>query len=276
MAGSKHGIDADLGARTVRAASRDGDVEERAAGHHRPRPDGEFPERQARRVVHAEHAVAGEALEQAVAEHRLGAAQSLLGRLEDEMHGAVEVARRGEVARRAQQHGGVPVVAAGVHLAGVARLVGQVGGLLDRQRVHVGAQADGRAVAGLQHPDHSRLADVAMHGAAEFGELAGDELGGAVLLEAELGMRMQVLPPRRHLVVKRAYAIQNLHARGLRSWRELGKGGDRRNSSLARRRRATRRNSSASQAQQWVPETALDGDLEAQRVGLALARRHEA
>jgi hypothetical protein len=51
-----------------------------------------------------------EALEQLVVEHGLGAAQTLLGRLEDEMHGAVEVARLGQVARRARQHGRVPVV----------------------------------------------------------------------------------------------------------------------------------------------------------------------
>ena len=81
--------------------------------------------------------------------------------------------------------------------------------------VHVRAQADGRAVARLQHADDAGLADLAMHGAAELGELGRDEVGGAMLLEAELGMRMQVPPPRRHLVVVRLDAIEGLHVRGL-------------------------------------------------------------
>ena len=45
-------------------------------------------------VVHAEDLLAGELLEQPVLDHRLGAAAAFLGRLEDEVHGAVEVARR--------------------------------------------------------------------------------------------------------------------------------------------------------------------------------------
>ena len=59
--------------------------------------------------------------------------------------------RRGQVVRRGQQHRGVAVVAAGMHHAGVAARVGQAGGLVDRQRVHVGAQAEAaRAVAAHQ------------------------------------------------------------------------------------------------------------------------------
>ena len=123
--------------------------------------------------------------------------------------------RLGEVAGGAEQHRRVPVVAAGVHLAGVPRLVGQVGRFLDRQGVHVGAQADGWAVARLQHADDARLADVALHRAAELGELGGDELRRAVLLEAQLGMGVQVPPPRRHLVMKRLDAIERLHVRCL-------------------------------------------------------------
>ena len=61
--------------------------------------------------------------------------------------------------RRRQQHGGVAVVAAGVHDAFVAAGVFQAGGFLDRQRVHVGAQAQAlAALAPAQLADHAGAA----------------------------------------------------------------------------------------------------------------------
>ena len=99
-------------------------------------------DRHARHVVHAVDLLDAEALHQAVLDHRVAAAAAFLGRLEDHHRRAVEIARLGEIFRGAQQHGGVPVMAAGMHLAGDLGRVGHVGRLLDRQRVHVGAQAD--------------------------------------------------------------------------------------------------------------------------------------
>ena len=104
-----------------------------------------LPDRQAGIIVHAVDFLDAEALHQAVLHHGLAAGAALLGRLEDHDRGAGEIARLGEVARRAQQHRGVAVMAAGVHLARHGRLVGQVVRLLDRQRIHVGAQPDDRA-----------------------------------------------------------------------------------------------------------------------------------
>ena len=68
--------------------------------------------------MHAVDLLDAEALHQAVLDHRLAAAAAFLGRLEDDDRGAVEIARLGEVARGAEQHRGVAVMAAGVHLAG--------------------------------------------------------------------------------------------------------------------------------------------------------------
>ena len=56
----------------------------------------------------------------------------LVGRLKDEMHGAVEIARSGEIACRAQEHRRVPVMAAGVHLARVLRAMREAVGFKDR------------------------------------------------------------------------------------------------------------------------------------------------
>jgi hypothetical protein len=52
-----------------------------------------------------------------VGDHGAGAVAALLVRLEDEHGRAVEVAGLGEIFGRAEQHGHVPVMAAGVHPA---------------------------------------------------------------------------------------------------------------------------------------------------------------
>ena len=126
----------------MRAVAVDGDVEEIGAGHRRARQDRDLAVVQVGRVVQAVDLVAGKFLEQPVLDHGAGAAEAFFGRLEDEMHGAVEVAGLGEIARGAEQHGGVAVMAAAVEAAGNGRAPFQVGVLFHRQRVHVGAQAD--------------------------------------------------------------------------------------------------------------------------------------
>ena len=144
--------------------------------------------------MHAVDRVAGKALEQIVLQHGQRAADAFLAGLEDEVHRAVEVARLRQVARGAEQHRGVAVMAAGVHLAVVAAAIREVVGLVDRQRVHVGAQADrGLAVAGAQHADHAGVADAAVHLDAPFLQLARDQVGGAMLLQAEFRMGVDVL-----------------------------------------------------------------------------------
>ena len=148
--------------------------------------------------MHAENRVAREAVEEAVGDHRRTAAEPLFGRLKDQVHGAVEIAGLGEIARRAEQHRRVPVMAAGMHPPVILRAIGEVGRFLDRQAIHVGAQPDrARRIAGAQPADDAGLADPAEHLAAEFGELLRDEIGGPLLLEAKLGMGVDVVPPFR-------------------------------------------------------------------------------
>ena len=74
--------------------------------------------------MHAKNGVAREPLEEPVLHHRLAAAEPLLGRLENEMHGAVEIAGFGEVARGTKKHCRVSVMAAGMHSAFVTRAIG--------------------------------------------------------------------------------------------------------------------------------------------------------
>ena len=87
-------------------------------GHHAALAEAELADRSAWLVVEREDGVAREGLEDALLHHDARAADVLLGRLEDEVHGAGEVLRLGEVAGGAEQHRRVAVVAAGMHLAG--------------------------------------------------------------------------------------------------------------------------------------------------------------
>ena len=101
-------------------------------------------------VVQAEHRLHGKAFEKAVGNHGRRAALPLLGGLEQKHHGAVEIRVFGQMGRRTQQHGRVPVVAAGVHPPRVTGMMVEIVLFLDRQRIHIGTQADGTtAVASL-------------------------------------------------------------------------------------------------------------------------------
>ena len=84
----------------------------------------------------------------------------------------------------AQQHGGVGVMAAGVHHRhGFAQAdacgragPGQAGHFLDRQGIHIGAQGHHRArQAPLEHGHHTGLAHLGAHLQAQAFELLGDQ-----------------------------------------------------------------------------------------------------
>ena len=198
LAGDGHRVAAHVRQRRVAALAADGDPELVAGGHHRAGADGEGAHLRAGPVVHAEHGFHGELLEQAVLDHLARAAAAFFGRLEDQVDGAVEVAVLGEVQRRGHQHGGVAVVPAGVHLAVVLAGVLEGVELGHRQRVHVGAQADGAAalaaVAPVHDAHHAGGAHAAVHGDAPFRQLFRHQVGGALFLEAEFGMRVDVAP----------------------------------------------------------------------------------
>ena len=123
---------------------------------------------------------------------------AFLRRLEHEVDGAVEVAVLRQVLGGSEQHRGVAVVAAGVHLAGVMARMREVVVLAHRQRVDVGAQPDGAiAAAILDDADDARRPEAAVDRDAPVGERLGDHVRRALLLEAQLGMRMDVASHRR-------------------------------------------------------------------------------
>jgi hypothetical protein len=125
------------------------------------------------------------------------------------------VARLGEILRRAEQHGGVAVMATGVHLAGHRRLVGKLVRLLQRQGVHVGTQPDHLArpaAAAADDADHAGAPDPRHHlVAAECLELLGDRSRGAVDVIEQLGMGMNIAPPGGDLGMKVGNTIDDRH-----------------------------------------------------------------
>ncbi len=198
---------------TVRAAALDLELEDVVGRHHRARAHRDGADRLARPVVHAEDGIDRELIEEALLDHDAAAALVLLGGLEDDMHGAGEAARLGEIARGPQQHGGVAVMAAGVHAARVLGAVREAVLLHDVERVHVGPQADraARPLAALDGADHTGSGQAAMDLDAEGGELLCDELGGRVLLEGGLGVGMEVVAPSGHVRMELCDAIEDGH-----------------------------------------------------------------
>ncbi|MNT03401.1 hypothetical protein D3C72_1379350 [compost metagenome] len=144
------------------------------------------------------------ALEQAVVHHGPGAAAVFFGGLEDEAHGAVEIAPLAQQLRGAEHHRHVAVVAAGVHAPGRGGGVGPLGRQLgDGQRVHLGAQADhARPAAHREAGDQPGAADAGVHLEPQRPQRAGNEGRGLRLLEAGLGHRMQLVPPAGQLVAQ--------------------------------------------------------------------------
>jgi hypothetical protein len=112
------------------------------------------------------------------------------------MQNPVQIAAAGGVTGGGQQHGGVAIVAAGMHHPRDRRRMGQPRQFLDRQGVHVGTQRDrppGMATPQRAHdPGAPQTAD---HLIAELGQLAGNEGRCPVFLKGDLGVAVQVMPP---------------------------------------------------------------------------------
>jgi len=190
--GARNRVDRGMRRGAVAASARDLDVEfvggrvdyargkpDRAGGQ--PAVDVQHRNRIDVRIVH-----------RARLDHRERAARAFFRRLEEQHDVAAELlALRDEHARRAQEHRGVRVVAAGVHLAGNFRTKRFAAALGQRQRIHVGAQTrNGPAPAA--HDAHDACLRDAPVLDAERREFALHERGRAHFFEAEFGMTMDL------------------------------------------------------------------------------------
>ncbi len=189
-------------------------------------------------------------LEDAGLDHRPCPAdrRRFLGGLEDELHGAGETGLHpGEYFGRSHEDGDVVVVPAGVHDSRLLSVVDRADRALEREidhfgdgeRVHVGAQRDdGTGQGPAQDPDDAIAADTGLDFETERLEMIGDELGGARLLERQLGVLVNVLAPGDHLGGELGGAtvddlVHGLHVAALGGSRGQGRG-----EAAARRRSA--------------------------------------
>jgi hypothetical protein len=111
------------------------------------RPHRNLPGFIAWNIMQRKHRITGKTLEQPLLDHALGPADVFFSRLKNQVHRAVKILHLGQVTRRTEQHGGVPIMATGVHLAGGARGIGQVAGFMNGQRIHVSTDTHGTPAA---------------------------------------------------------------------------------------------------------------------------------
>ena len=187
----------------------DVDAQPIGARHQPARTQGDDARRLRRGDVQPEDGRRRGVRQRALVDHRLGAAraafEAFLVGLEQELHRAGEL---GAIFRQdlghAHQDGDMGVVTAGMHDAGHLALPhglrlggeGQVDPLLDRQRIHVGAQRHDRAgLAALEHADHAGFADPGRDLVAQGAQVPGRQRRRARLVIGKLGMLMDVAPP---------------------------------------------------------------------------------
>ena len=155
--------------------------------------------------VQAEHGLDLRVVESALPDHErrpalLALRSALLGGLEEEDDRAGQARPQArEHLRRAEEHRGVGVVAAGVHHALRLAAEGQVVRLVDGKRVHVGAQRDDTAgAAAAEDPHDARPRHGVAHLEAEVAQPLGHEVARALLAVAELGVGVQVAAHGHH------------------------------------------------------------------------------
>ena len=196
LASHGHRVDAIVGQRCMAAFAANGNFEFVARRHDRAGADGKGAHLGAWPVVHAKHGLHGELVKHAVFDHFTRTTTTFFGRLEYEVHGAIEVAVFGEVLGSRQKHGGVAIVAASVHLAGVLAGMRKGVELLHGQGVNVGSEAYSSAacaaISAVHNANDTGGAHAAVNGDAPVCELLGHHIGGANFFEAQLGVRMDV------------------------------------------------------------------------------------
>ncbi len=154
-----------------------------------------------------------EPVEDSRLDHRLPARAILFRRLEDQRHRPGEIPRLGQVPGSPEQHGDMPVMAAGMHSACNLRGVFGPGHLGNRQRIHIGPEPDHRPrPPAPDQRDNPGLRNVFMHFVhADLAQLPGDPCGGLRAIERKLGILVQVPPPALHFLGISGDTVQNGH-----------------------------------------------------------------
>ena len=196
LSGQHDGVGAQVGVSAMRFLAQDVDDDAIGRGHHRARAHAHRAHRQGGIHVDADDGV--HIVHHALLHHQLGAAvpiaaDDLFCRLEDELDPARDlILHLLEQHGRAQKHGGVRIMPAGVHHARSPGFVGNVVLLIDGQRVHIRAQGDGGAVAPAQIADHAGAGRLGLMGDAQIVQGLGHERAGLIFLKGKLGPLVQM------------------------------------------------------------------------------------
>ncbi len=88
---------------------------------------------------------------------------------------------------------------AGMHLAGMSRLVRKLVCFLDGQGVQVSAKTNGPVASALcQRADNTRTGNTGFDLKAKLTEFVSHECCGSVFFKCDFGMRMYIASPRGH------------------------------------------------------------------------------
>ena len=124
-------------------------------------------------------------------------AAALFRRLEDQLYRTLQPGYQFlEYGGGTQLDGGMDIMAAGVHHAGILGGKGQLGALLQNgQRIHVSPQGDhGAFFATLDQTDHRGVILPALIGDAQTIQFGANHISGAEFVITQFGMGMNVTP----------------------------------------------------------------------------------
>ena len=212
-AGRHHGVRRLMRHGTMAATAIDLDGEGIHRRHDRTRRGVERAQIRTRHVVDAVNLRDIEAVHHPFGAHHLRAAAVFFGGLENQRDTPRKIPRLRKIFRRPQQGGGVPVMAAGVHLARMGRGIVNTCLFHDRQRVEIRTQAHSAPCASAVNNCHdARLRDAGVdlvH--AELLQPLLDERRGLGAVKAQLGDGMQMLAPGGHIGGKIRNAVEDGH-----------------------------------------------------------------
>ena len=195
LGGGQHRIAVELRHGGVAALSANDDLDRGGGGQEDSGAAGDAAAGRHRPHVQAEDARYRRVLQGAFVAHAPATGAALLGRLEEQLDRTPQLRfPRLEQSGGAQQHGGMAVVAAGMHdpvdLAGEV----QAATLLDGQGVHVGAQSDAGPVPLPQHRQDAGLGDGRPVTDAQLVERLADQAAGLVFLVHQLRAAVDAAP----------------------------------------------------------------------------------
>mmetsp|Transcript_22895 Transcript_22895/g.38369 ORF Transcript_22895/g.38369 Transcript_22895/m.38369 type:complete len:417 (-) Transcript_22895:1332-2582(-) len=206
-----------LGGMSAKSLKFDGQQIRRGKKH--AGPDRKRAHRHTGPIVQPINLVDLPAIHHPVPAHLTAATATLFGRLKDHDGSTIEIPRFREVTRRPQKHRSMTVMTTSMHRPVRLGRVVQPGFLMDRQRIHIRAQADDlarRIRAALDHAHDARAPDPFDHFiTAKVPQLFRHQRAGAVGLKQNFRVFVNVTSPRRDIGLHFGKSVLNRHLKVL-------------------------------------------------------------